>query len=57
MRLLFLSHLLASLAIQYPLWKGDSGRLRLEGLKGQMQEQHEKNKALLALNNLMKTEV
>lgn len=57
MRLLFLSLLLACLAIQYPLWKGDSGRLRVEELKGQIQEQHEKNKALLARNNAMKAEV
>ncbi|MFA5703486.1 MAG: cell division protein FtsB [Advenella sp.] len=57
MRLLFLLLLLACIAIQYPLWKGESGWLRVAELKEQLQEQHEKNKALLARNNAMKAEV
>ncbi|MFV9475201.1 cell division protein FtsB [Advenella sp. RU8] len=57
MRLLLLLLLLACIAIQYPLWKGDSGWLRVAELKQQLQEQHEKNKALLARNNAMKAEV
>lgn len=57
MRLLFLLLLLACIAIQYPLWKGDSGWLRVAELKEQLKEQHEKNKALLARNNAMKAEV
>lgn len=57
MRLLFLLLLVACIAIQYPLWKGDSGWLRVAELKMQLQEQHDKNKALLARNNAMKAEV
>ncbi|NLY63673.1 MAG: cell division protein FtsB [Alcaligenaceae bacterium] len=57
MRLLFLLLFMACAAIQYPLWWGDSGWLRVAELKDQLKEQQDKNQALLARNNAMKAEV
>ena len=57
MRLLYLALMVACVAIQYPLWWGEEGWARVTVLKQQLQEQEEKNKALLARNNAMDAEV
>ncbi len=57
MRLLYLTLMVACIAIQYPLWWGEEGWARVTVLKQQLQEQEEKNKALLARNNAMDAEV
>ena len=57
MRLLYLALMVACVAIQYPLWWGEEGWARVTVLKQQLQEQEDKNKALLARNNAMDAEV
>jgi len=57
MRLLYLALMVACVAIQYPLWWGEEGWARVTVLKQQLEQQEEKNKALLARNNAMDAEV
>ena len=57
MRLLFLVLLLLALAVQYPLWWGKGGWLRVHDLQKQVASQHETNDALLARNNALQAEV
>ncbi|MCB5362526.1 cell division protein FtsB [Pusillimonas sp. CC-YST705] len=57
MRLLLIALALLTAAIQYPLWWGKGGWLRVHELRKQITEQHEVNAALTARNNALAAEV
>lgn len=57
MRLLLIVLALLTAAIQYPLWWGKGGWLRVHELRKQIAEQHEVNAALTARNNALAAEV
>jgi cell division protein FtsB len=57
MRLLLLILVLLTAAIQYPLWWGKGGWLRVHQLQQDIAAQQDKNQALLARNNAMQAEV
>ena len=57
MRLLLIVLALLTAAIQYPLWWGKGGWLRVHELRKQIVEQHETNAALTARNNALAAEV
>lgn len=57
MRLLFIVLALLTVAIQYPLWWGKGGWLRVHELRQQLAEQYDTNDALSARNNALAAEV
>jgi len=57
MRLLLLILVLLTAAIQYPLWWGKGGWLRVHQLQQDIAAQQDKNQALVARNNAMQAEV
>ncbi len=57
MRLLLIILALLTVAIQYPLWWGKGGWLRVHELRKQIAEQHETNAALTTRNNALAAEV
>lgn len=57
MRLILIILALLTAAIQYPLWWGKGGWLRVHELRKQIAEQHEGNAALTARNNALAAEV
>ena len=57
MRLLLLLLVLLTVAIQYPLWKGKGGWMRVTELEQQVTRQEEVNAALTARNNALAAEV
>lgn len=57
MRLLFFVLLLLAVSIQYPLWWGKGGWLRVQQLEAQIAAQKETNDALRARNNALAAEV
>lgn len=57
MRLLFLVLFLLMIAIQYPLWWGKGGWLRVHQLQQQIAQRQETNEALVARNNALEAEV
>ncbi|MYN13634.1 cell division protein FtsB [Pusillimonas sp. TS35] len=57
MRLLLIVLVLLTAIIQYPLWWGKGGWLRVHELEGVVAAQEETNAALLARNNALQAEV
>lgn len=57
MRLLFLVLLLLTLIIQYPLWWGKGGWLKVHDMQKQLASQNDTNDALTARNNALQAEV
>ncbi len=57
MRLLFIVLALLTAIIQYPLWLGKGGWLRVQELQRKVTSQQETNEALLARNNALQAEV
>jgi len=57
MRLLLIVLVLLTAFIQYPLWFGKGGWMRVHELQLQIAEQHETNEALEARNNALAAEV
>ncbi len=57
MRLVLLILVLLTSAIQYPLWKGKGGWVRVSELEQQVARQEETNAALTARNNALAAEV
>lgn len=57
MRLLLLILVLLTAAIQYPLWWGKGGWMRVHQLQQDIAAQQDTNQALLARNNAMQAEV
>lgn len=57
MRLIFIALVLLTAIIQYPLWLGKGGWLRVNELEHMLASQHETNEALLARNAAMQAEV
>jgi len=57
MRLLFIILALLTAIIQYPLWLGKGGWLRVQELERKVASQQETNEALLARNNALQAEV
>ena len=57
MRLLVIVLALLTAGIQYPLWWGKGGWMRVHELRKQIVEQHETNAALTARNNALAAEV
>lgn len=57
MRLLFLTLLFLTVAIQYPLWWGKGSWTRVKQLEAQIARQKEVNSALQARNNALAAEV
>lgn len=57
MRLLFLVLASLTIAIQYPLWWGKGGWLRVQQLQSMVASQNETNAALVARNDALQAEV
>lgn len=57
MRLIFIVLVLLTAIIQYPLWLGKGGWLRVRELEHMLASQQETNEALLARNTAMQAEV
>lgn len=57
MRLLFLVLFVLTLCIQYPLWWGKGGWLRVKQLETKVTTQTDKNEALRTRNNALAAEV
>lgn len=57
MRLLFLILLALTLSIQYPLWWGKGGWMRVKELEARLASQREVNEALKNRNNALAAEV
>lgn len=57
MRLLLLVLIVLTAVIQYPLWWGKGGWLRVHELQKQVAAQHETNAALVARNDALAAEV
>lgn len=57
MRLLFLILATLTIAVQYPLWWGKGGWLRVQELQNEVASRNETNEALVARNNALAAEV
>jgi len=57
MRLLFILLFLLTVAIQYPLWWGKGGWLRVHELQQEVVKRQDTNEALVARNNALAAEV
>lgn len=57
MRLLFMVLVLLTAIIQYPLWWGKGGWVRVQEMQRKVASQQETNEALMARNNALQAEV